>query len=176
MGRRPHSDFRFQQICHLISVICHLSSVVCHLSSVFCHQALFMVPKVKSFTYYWLPLIGYCVFIYIQSSYPSPQRLPSFQFSDKLLHFGAYAVMGVLFYRAYQTLPVKNNFQLVVLLSMISASLYGVSDEIHQSFVPYRDGSFWDVIADILGAVCGVYVYHRWMKGLLDRGRMTDDR
>jgi VanZ family protein len=122
-----------------------------------------MVPKVKSFTYYWLPLIAYCVFIYIQSSYPSPERLPSFQFSDKLLHFGAYAVMGVLFYRAYQTLPVKNNFQLVVLLSMISTSIYGVSDEIHQSFVPYRDGSFLDVIADILGAVCGVYVYHRWM-------------
>jgi VanZ family protein len=47
-------------------------------------------------------------------------------------------------------------------LSIISASLYGVSDEIHQSFVPYRHGSFTDVIADILGAVCGVYLYHRW--------------
>ncbi len=141
------------------------------LAFVICHQALFMVPKIKSFTYYWLPLIAYCVFIYIQSSYPSPQRLPSFEFSDKLLHFGAYAVMGVLFYRAYQTLPFKNNFQLVVLFSMISASLYGVSDEIHQSFVPYRDGSFWDVIADVLGAVCGVYVYHRWIMAFRAEGR-----
>ncbi|MCP4627330.1 MAG: hypothetical protein GY850_28025 [bacterium] len=122
-----------------------------------------MVPKIKSFTYYWLPLIAYCVFIYLQSSYPSPEMLPSFKFSDKLFHFGAYAVMGVLFYRAYQTLPFKNKFQLVVPLSMISASLYGVSDEIHQFFGPYRDGSYLDVIADILGAVCGVYVYHRWM-------------
>ena len=129
-----------------------------------------MLPKIKSITYYWLPLIAYCVFIYIQSSYPSPQRLPSFEFSDKLLHFGAYAVMGVLFYRAYQTLPFKANIQLVVLLSMISASLYGVSDEIHQSFVPYRDGSFLDVIADVLGAVCGVYVYHRWMMGYIEVG------
>jgi VanZ family protein len=52
--------------------------------------------------------------------------------------------------------------QLLVLLSMISTSLYGISDEIHQSFVPYRDGSLLDVIADVLGAVCGVYVYHWW--------------
>ena len=128
-----------------------------------------MLLKIKSFAYYWLPLIAYCVFIYIQSSYPSPESLPSFEFSDKLFHFGAYAVLGVLFYRAYQTLPIKHNFQLIVQLSMISASLYGVSDEIHQSFVPYRDGSFSDVIADVLGAVCGVYLYHRWMAAIKDR-------
>jgi VanZ family protein len=128
-----------------------------------------MLPKIKTITYYWLPLVAYCVFIYIQSSYPSPQRLPSFEFSDKVMHFGAYAVMGVLFYRAYQTLPFKNNIQLIVLFSMISASLYGVSDEFHQSLVPYRDGSFWDVVADVLGAVCGVYLYHRLVAGIKDR-------
>ena len=128
-----------------------------------------MLPKIKIFTYNWLPLIAYCVFIYTQSSYPSPESLPSFEFSDKLFHFGAYAVLGVLFYRAYQTLPIKHNFQLIMQLSMISASIYGVSDEIHQSFVPYRDGSFSDVIADVLGAVCGVYLYHRWMMGLKGR-------
>jgi len=129
-----------------------------------------MLPKVKNFTYYWLPLIAYCVFIYIQSEYPSPKSLPTFEFSDKMLHFAAYAVMGVLFYRAYHTLPFKNNIQWVVLLSMISASLYGVSDEIHQSFVSYRDGSFTDVIADVLGAVCGVYLYHRWKRQRFEIG------
>jgi VanZ family protein len=130
-----------------------------------------MLPKVKRFSYYWLPLIAYCVFIYIQSSYPSPESLPSFEFSDKLLHFAAYAVMGVLFYRAYQTLSFKNNIQLLILLSMISASLYGISDEIHQSFVPYRDGSLMDVIADVLGAICGVCIYHWWMMGINRRQR-----
>ncbi len=121
-----------------------------------------MPINLKLFAANWLPLIAYCLLIYIQSSYPSPERLPSFEFSDKLLHFAAYAVMGALFYRAYQTLPFKNHMQLLVLLSMISTSLYGISDEIHQSFVPYRDGSLLDVIADMLGAVCGVYVYHWW--------------
>ena len=121
-----------------------------------------MSPKAKSFTYYWLPLITYCLLIYIQSDRPSPENLPSFEFSDKLLHFVAYAVMGALFYRAYQTLPVKNNIQLLMLLSMISASLYGISDEIHQSFVPFRDAQLSDAIADTLGAVCGVCLYHWW--------------
>jgi VanZ family protein len=121
-----------------------------------------MLPKVKNFTYYWLPLVVYCLLIYIQSDYPSPESLPAFEFSDKLYHFAAYAVMGVLFYRAYQTLPLKNNILLLMLLSMISTSLYGLSDEIHQSFVPYRDGSLLDVIADVLGAVCGVYFYNLW--------------
>jgi VanZ family protein len=122
-----------------------------------------MSSKMKQFTLYWLPLIAYCVAIYIQSDYPSPQSLPSFEFSDKLLHLAAYAVMGVLFYRAYQTTPFNSNIQMLVLLSMISASLYGVSDEIHQAFVPARDGSLWDVVADILGAAGGVYLYNRWM-------------
>ena len=133
-----------------------------------------MFPKLKIITIYWLPLIAYCGFIYLQSSYPSPEELPSFEFSDKLMHFGAYAVMGVLFYRAYQTLPLKTNFQSIVLLSMISASLYGVSDEIHQAFVPERDGSFGDVIADVLGAVCGVYVYHRWVAAIKIKKQRTD--
>ena len=122
-----------------------------------------MWPKVKNFTFYWLPLIAYCLLIYIQSSYPTPESLPSFEFSDKLLHFAAYAVMGILFYRAYQTLPIKNNIQLLLLLSLISACLYGISDEIHQSFVPERDGSLLDVVADMLGAVCGIYLYHLWV-------------
>jgi len=70
--------------------------------------------------------------------------------------------MGMLFYRAYRTLPLKNNMQLL-LLSMISASLYGISDEIHQSFVPSRDAELLDVVADILGAAAGVYLYHLWV-------------
>jgi VanZ family protein len=70
--------------------------------------------------------------------------------------------MGLLFYRAYQTLSFKNNRQLLLVLSMASASLYGISDEIHQHFVPYREADFFDAVADILGAICGVYVYQFW--------------
>jgi VanZ family protein len=97
--------------------------------------------------------------IYIQSANPSPEQIPSFPFVDKVLHFVAYGIMGILFYRAYQTLRIKDNIQMLMLLSVVSASLYGLSDEIHQYFVPFRDAEVTDVIADIFGAVCGVYLY-----------------
>ena len=118
-----------------------------------------MSNKSKRFVFYWLPLILYCLLIFIQSANSSPELIPSFKFVDKLLHFAAYAVMGVLFYRAYQTLKIKDNLRMLMLLSAVSASLYGISDEIHQSFVPFRQAEVADVIADMLGAFSGVYLY-----------------
>ncbi|UCE53338.1 MAG: VanZ family protein [Desulfobacterales bacterium] len=81
---------------------------------------------------------------------------------DKALHFVAYGVMGILFYRAYRTLRIKNYRQILILLSVVSASLYGISDEIHQHFIPYRNADLLDVMADILGAICGAYLYGLW--------------
>ena len=121
-----------------------------------------MSTRLKNFLYYWFPVILYCLAIYIQSDLPSMEHIPSFEFSDKVLHFLAYFVMGVLFYRAYQTLRLKGDPRMLILLSMVSASLYGISDEIHQYYVPFRDASIYDVFANILGAVCGVYLYHLW--------------
>jgi VanZ family protein len=118
-----------------------------------------MQTHLKLFALYWLPLILYCLFIYIQSANPSPEQIPSFPFVDKVLHFVAYGIMGILFYRAYQTLRIKNNIQMLMLLSVVSASLYGISDEIHQSFVPFREAEVADVIADMLGAASGVLLY-----------------
>jgi VanZ family protein len=118
-----------------------------------------MQTHLKLFALYWLPLILYCLLIYIQSDHPSPEQIPSFPFVDKVLHFVAYGIMGILFYRAYQTLRIKNNIQMLMLLSVVSASLYGISDEIHQSFVPFREAEVADVIADMLGAASGVLLY-----------------
>ena len=121
-----------------------------------------MLTRFRIFTIYWLPLIAYCLLIYIQSDHPSPEKLPSFAFMDKLLHFMAYGVLGILFYRAYETLKCMHRHQLVMLFSLVSATLYGISDEVHQYFVPYRYADFFDVIADLLGAACGTYLYHLW--------------
>jgi len=128
-----------------------------------------MPTKLKRFVLYWFPLILYCLLIYIQSANPSPEQIPSFPFVDKVLHFAAYGIMGILFYRAYQTLPFRHRYQMLMLLSVVSASLYGISDEIHQHFVPYRDADILDVIADFLGAACGVYLYQLWVTSRKDR-------
>jgi VanZ family protein len=122
-----------------------------------------MLSNIKQYAFHWLPLIVYCVLIYIQSANPAPVKLPGFFPLDKIVHFGLYAIMGILFYRAYRTLPFKKRHQVLILLSVVSASLYGVGDEIHQYYVPYRQADLFDVIADVLGAVCGVYFYHFWL-------------
>jgi VanZ family protein len=118
--------------------------------------------KLRNFFICWLPLIIYCLAIYIQSSYPGPKKMPSFTFFDKILHFGAYGLLGILFFRAYETLPLKANKTLLILLSIGSATLYGVSDEIHQYFVPFRRASIMDMAANTIGSICGVYFYQFW--------------
>lgn len=118
--------------------------------------------KLRNFLICWLPLIIYCLAIYIQSDYPSPEEIPSWTFSDKILHFAAYGLLGILFIRAYETLPLRINKILLILMSSGSAILYGVSDEIHQYFVPFRDADIMDVAANTIGSVCGVYFYHLW--------------
>ena len=118
-----------------------------------------MPIKLKRFALYWLPLILYCLFIYIQSDHPSPEQIPIFPYVDKVLHAAAYGILGILFYRAYQTLKLKDNIKILMFLSVVSASLYGISDEIHQSFVPFREAEVADVIADMIGALSGVCLY-----------------
>lgn len=139
-----------------------------------------MTSRLKRFTLYWLPLFIYCLVIYIQSDHPSIEHIPSFEFSDKLLHFFAYAVLGVLFYRAYRTLKIKADSRMLILISIVSATLYGLSDEIHQYFVPFRNASIWDVVANTLGAICGVCLYHMWMgyrvQRTEDRSQITEGR
>ena len=64
---------------------------------------------------------------------------------DKAAHFFSFALLGFLFAKAFGQPR----------LGFVVAALYGVVDEIHQSFVPLRDASFWDWLADALGAYFG---------------------
>jgi VanZ family protein len=118
--------------------------------------------KIRNFLCYWLPLIGYCLAIYIQSEHPGPERLPAFTFSDKILHFAAYSLLGILFFRAYATLTLKERRNMLILLSIGSATLYGISDEIHQYFVPFRQADILDALADATGSICGVAIFYYW--------------
>jgi len=123
-----------------------------------------MTGRLKRIGLYWLPLVLYCLAIFIQSSFKTPGQVPDLPMIDKILHFVAYAIMGILFFRAYRTLPIGNRQLLLVLLSILSAGLYGISDEIHQHFVPFRNADSMDVLADFLGSIGGVVVYTRLIR------------
>ena len=47
-------------------------------------------------------------------------------------------------------------------LPLILAPVIGALDEWHQLYVPGRDASVFDWMADALGTVVAVYVYYRW--------------
>lgn len=97
-----------------------------------------------------LALLAYCSLIFWLSD---QQRLPmptTFEFQDKFLHAGAYWVMGLLSWRAFRHFGMSAST--LGLVSFLFCSLYGVSDEWHQSFVPGRESSAADWLADSFGA------------------------
>jgi len=49
----------------------------------------------------------------------------------------------------------------LLLLAACLATLYGISDEWHQSYTPGRCPSAQDVLIDAAGALLGVFVWHR---------------
>jgi len=110
----------------------------------------------KRFAYYWFPVLLYCLLLFIQSSFPASEHVPEFDFSDKLLHAGAYAVLGFLIYRAFSAMDNDATTIRLIAISIFLTALYGASDEIHQYFVPSRSAEFLDFAADAIGGILGV--------------------
>jgi VanZ family protein len=106
-------------------------------------------------------LLVYCLFLYWlsdQSSLKSPFDF-GFDFQDKLYHAGAYSIMGLLAWRGFQhlvSLPV-----VLASLSIAFCSLYGLSDEWHQSFVVGRDSDAADWLADTSGSVLAILLLYK---------------
>ncbi len=105
----------------------------------------------------------YCGIIFFLSSLPGillPHPIIGF---DKVLHIIAYTGLGFLSYQVMVNYKKgqKISFLILMLIPFIFCLLYGISDEIHQSFVPGRDPDVYDVIADGIGSSIGIFVYHR---------------
>ncbi len=103
----------------------------------------------------WIPAVAYAAVIFWLSSesHPLPFLPPAIFGFDKLLHAGEYAVLAVLLFPALRTSGLSPRHALV--LSFALASLYGASDEWHQSFVPERSADPWDWASDAGGAATG---------------------
>jgi VanZ family protein len=109
--------------------------------------------------WYWVPVALYAGVIFFLSaqSYPEEQ-LPSFlleDVSDKVLHGVEYGILALLCYRAFRWATGSAVAQQAVVLAIVAASVYGVTDEVHQFFVPFRESSWQDWLADTIGAAIG---------------------
>jgi VanZ family protein len=109
-----------------------------------------------------LPLVGATATLTWLSSIPelaTPDL--GFTWQDKFYHLVAYSVYGVAASIAvYGWLPTRAlTTQRWVVLAIGCA--FGGIDEVHQSFVPGRDGSGYDWIADVLGTGLAVLILPR---------------
>ncbi len=68
-------------------------------------------------------------------------------------HFFAYGFIGLAWLRAWwMTLP-KSKFLTDAALALLGTALIASCDEIHQTFLPNRTGTFSDVLLDCSGAL-----------------------
>ena len=109
--------------------------------------------------WYWGPVCGYAGLIFYLSAQSHPEdNLPSFLFkevSDKVLHAVEYGILAVLCYRAFRWAAGSAIARQAVVLAILAASVYGITDEVHQAFVPLRESSWQDWLADTIGAAIG---------------------
>jgi VanZ family protein len=109
----------------------------------------FRVPRLF---WYWGPVGLYAGLIFFLSAQSHPARyVPSFLFGigDKVLHAVEYGILAVLLYRAIKH-TVSTRWAMS--LAIFSAMAYGITDEIHQWFVPHRQPDFFDLLANTIGA------------------------
>jgi hypothetical protein len=101
---------------------------------------------------YWLPVYTYLISIFYfssQSIIPASIYLTEQLFIKPFLqHILVYMGLALLLYRAIKYSKESPGFLVVV-----STTLYGFTDELHQHFVPGRIFSSSDILMDFIGAL-----------------------
>jgi VanZ family protein len=77
---------------------------------------------------------------------------------DHVLHFVAYFVLAVLAVRAFSRGLLEPARHPSFIFGLVVSFLYALTDEWHQSFVPGRVASGWDLFADGLGILSALAV------------------
>ena len=101
----------------------------------------------------WGPVVAWAGLIFALSSIPDlGTGLGGWDLVlRKIAHALEFAVLGFLLLRAIGHEA----------LALAAGIAYAVTDEVHQSFVPGRHGSVWDVLLDSVGVALGVLFLRR---------------
>ena len=111
---------------------------------------------------YWLPPILWGLVIFSFSSL-QVGKSSEIYWKDfvvkKTAHLVEYAIFTILLYRAMVGSNVDK--KKAIIISIIIAALYGLTDEFHQSFTPGREPRIRDVIIDTIGSAVGVTLFQK---------------
>jgi VanZ family protein len=106
----------------------------------------------------YFPLFIYWLILFAATTLPG-KDVPNLGVSDKLEHSVAYMVLSILlcFTYTFQN-KVKLLFSRPFLMTILTITLYGALDELHQKFIPGRSCDIKDLMADVTGATVGLIV------------------
>lgn len=100
--------------------------------------------------FFWVLLMVYSVVIFIFSSRPDVGVGQYFYGQDKVMHFMVYGIHGFLCLLTLSDKILSLKF-LQYFLALILSISYGIFNEIYQYFIPERQFSFGDILANSLG-------------------------
>ncbi|HET6594476.1 MAG TPA: VanZ family protein [Anaerolineales bacterium] len=109
------------------------------------------MSKAKQIVLRWLPALLVMLMIFLFSA-RTRAELPDFHTADRIVkkgaHMAGYAFLAAAYWRAFDFRQKR------WWLAWGMAVMYAMTDEFHQSFVPGRSPSIWDVLLfDNLGAL-----------------------
>ena len=108
---------------------------------------------------YVVPFLLYCLLIFWLSAQSDPDSLSPFVVPDKIAHLLEYTGFGFLLMRLLSYLKPDWGAVQPLIWVLSGALLYGFSDEIHQYFVPGREFSWMDLVADGAGGYLGARLW-----------------
>ena len=111
-----------------------------------------------------IPLMVIMATIFILSHQPGETlRLPSLPGIDKVAHVFVYGVLAASALYAFPPYLPQCGLRTRAAAIVVFCVLFGLGDEYHQSFIPGRWASGWDLLADTLGSamVVGVWWWRR---------------
>jgi VanZ family protein len=81
-------------------------------------------------------------------------------------HFLGYGMIGLLWLRAWWMTMPHSYFLTDATLAVLGTAMVASADEFHQTFLPNRTGTPWDVLLDCCGAMVLQFVVYIFMRCL----------
>ena len=111
----------------------------------------------------FLPVFSTMGIIFVLSHMQGNQLPVGINGLDKFFHIIAYTTLGLTALFAVRT-RWQQKPAITSLRVILFCLIYGISDEFHQSFIPGRMVSGFDLLADITGGIIAVLSWFIWQK------------
>jgi VanZ family protein len=107
----------------------------------------------------WALVLLVMLAIFVASSLTGSEKpRDAYKGIDKHEHFVAYALLAITLYSAVAASKPGRGPVFALVAACVIATIYGITDEFHQRFVPGREFSLLDWRADAVGASAGAFL------------------